>query len=63
MEEALKSCLRQASDSPKGYIPGAGCQIPLGTPKENLYALTEGVKKYTKGAKIGRNCIGEEDDL
>lgn len=52
--ESLKKCLIEGSDSPKGYVPGAGCQIPLGTPKENLKAFADGVAKYTKGAKIGK---------
>ena len=53
VREALKRCLQEGSDSPKGYIPGAGCQIPLGTPKENIYTFVESVKKYTRNAHIG----------
>lgn len=55
--EALKKCLKEGSDSLKGYIPGAGCQIPLGTPMENLVAYVNGVKKYTKGARLGKQII------
>lgn len=55
--EALKECLRAGSDSPKGYIPGAGCQIPSGTPKENLRAFVDGVRKYTKDVKLGEKVI------
>lgn len=31
----------------------SGCQIPIGTPKENLDALVYAVRKYGRGAKIG----------
>ena len=55
VEEAVKNCLKEAADSPKGYAPGAGCQIPLGTPRENLHAFCAAVEKYTRHARIGQS--------
>ena len=55
VEDAVKNCLKEAADSPKGYAPGAGCQIPLGTPRENLHAFCAAVEKYTRHARIGQS--------
>jgi MtaA/CmuA family methyltransferase len=35
---ALAECCRQAGDR---YVVGAGCEVPRGTPRENLLAMTE----------------------
>ena len=51
--DSVKDCLRKAADSPKGFMLSSGCQIPIGTPKENLDALVYAVRKYGRGAKIG----------
>ncbi|MDX9974980.1 MAG: uroporphyrinogen decarboxylase family protein [FCB group bacterium] len=40
--EAIAECHRQAGD---GYIVGAGCEVPRGTPDENMQALT----RYARG--------------
>ncbi|KMT21977.1 uroporphyrinogen decarboxylase family protein [Clostridium cylindrosporum DSM 605] len=53
----VKTCIEKASDSPKGYIAGPGCQMPIDTPIENIRAFGDAVKKYSKGAKIGTKCI------
>ena len=47
----------EGSDSPKGFTPRAGCQVPLGTSKENLKAYVENIKKYTRNARIGENVL------
>lgn len=41
-----KECLRKAYDSPKGYLLGLGCGLPMGTPLENIQALFWVAKKY-----------------
>lgn len=51
--EAVVTCLKKASTSPNGYVIASGCQIPLGTPKENLDAFMYAVRKYGAGAKLG----------
>lgn len=51
--EATRSCIRKAADSPMGYMLTSGCQIPLGTPRENLDAFLYAARKYGRGARIG----------
>jgi uroporphyrinogen decarboxylase len=34
-----KECLAKAWDSPRGYILGLGCGLPIDTPPENIHAL------------------------
>lgn len=36
IHQAVRHCLRQAHDSPKGYVLAPGCQIPLGTSADNI---------------------------
>ena len=47
------SCLKKGSDSPMGYALAAGCQVPPGVPRENLYAYIYAARKYGRGAKKG----------
>lgn len=54
--ENVGQCIKKAGDSPKGYILSAGCQIPLGTPKENLLAYIYGARVYGKDAVLGKGC-------
>jgi MtaA/CmuA family methyltransferase len=56
--EAVKICLRKGSDNPMGYMLFAGCQVPLGTPRENLHAFAYAAKKYGRGAQRGKLCKG-----
>ncbi len=46
--ENMKQNLRECWDSPKGYIVSTGCDIPLNSPIENIYAFMEGVRKFAK---------------
>lgn len=46
--EDVKDCLNKCYDSPKGYILATGCQIPIGTPKENIYHFMEVGRQYGK---------------
>jgi len=41
-----KECLRKTYDNPKGYILSTGCQIPIGTPPENIIALMDAARIY-----------------
>ncbi len=59
--DACKECMRKAGDSPKGYMIEAGCDIPIGTPVENLDAFIYAVRKYGKGARIGHMPKGMLD--
>ncbi|MDR1194447.1 MAG: uroporphyrinogen decarboxylase family protein [Peptococcaceae bacterium] len=59
--DSVRICLQKASDSPMGYMLAAGCQVPLGTPRENLYAYIYAARKYGRGARRGKPCKGLED--
>lgn len=51
--ESVKSCIKKAGDSPNGYMLSSGCQVPIGTPMENMEAFVYAVRKYGAGARIG----------
>lgn len=51
---AVKECILKAADSKKGYVVATGCDIPLGTPIENVDAFIYAVRKYSKDAMIGQ---------
>ncbi len=55
---SVKECLIKGSDSPKGYMLYSGCQVPLGTPRENILAFIYAGRKYGRGAQIGKLCQG-----
>lgn len=50
----VKECIEKAADSPSGYTLATGCQVPVGTPEDNLLAFVWAVREYSKGAKKGR---------
>ena len=52
--KSVKLCIEKASDSPNGYMVGSGCDIPSGAPIENIRAVVEATKKYSKGIKKGK---------
>ena len=51
---SCKECLEKCADSPAGYILNTGCQLPIGTPKENVEAFIYAARKYGRGARIGK---------
>lgn len=55
---AVKLCLEKASDNPMGYTLDVGCQLPIGTPRENIYAYIYSAKLYGRHAKKGQLCQG-----
>ena len=42
----VRECLAKAWDSPKGYILGLGCGLPINTPPENIHALVEAAREF-----------------
>lgn len=40
--------VKDCQDSPCGYIVSTGCDIPLNSPMENVYAFMDGVRKFVK---------------
>lgn len=43
---AVRGCIRKGWDSPNGYILATGCQIPMGTPLENIDAFMKWGRCY-----------------
>ncbi len=41
-----RECIRKAYDSPKGFVLSTGCQIPLGTPIENVIAFMDAARDF-----------------
>lgn len=52
--EACKECIKKGADSPRGFVLASGCQVPIGTPRENVEAFIYAARKYGGGAQIGR---------
>ncbi|CAH2602418.1 Uroporphyrinogen decarboxylase [Rhodovastum atsumiense] len=46
VEDNVKECLRQAWDTPKGFVLAMGCGLPIRTPPENLHALVAAARRY-----------------
>jgi len=40
--------MKKAHDSPKGYLLGLGCELPIKTPPENVHALIDAARIYGK---------------
>ena len=59
--EATRQVIYYGSDSPCGYIVMPGCQLPRGTPLENIDALRYAVRKYSKGAVKGKRINSLEE--
>lgn len=53
---AVKKAIREGSDSPSGYMVMTGCQVPIGTPSENIDAYIYAARKYGAHARKGKKC-------
>ncbi len=51
---AVRTAIAKAGDSPSGYMLMTGCQVPMGTPKENIDAYIFAARKYGREARIGK---------
>lgn len=49
--EECRQCIEIGKSSPKGYILSTGCQIPLGTSRENIQAVVDAARIYGRGYK------------
>lgn len=58
---SCRECIAKGADSPKGYTLGTGCQVPIGTPRENFDAFIYAARKYGRGAKLGEMPKGITD--
>ena len=55
--ETCRDCLMKGADIPMGYTLGTGCQVPIGTKRENFDAFIYAARKYGRGARKG--CLPE----
>nr|WP_315098301.1 uroporphyrinogen decarboxylase family protein [uncultured Fretibacterium sp.] len=55
---AVRECIRQSGDSPRGFLLSPGCTLPVGTPRENITAFMNAASIYGRGAQKGRPCLG-----
>lgn len=51
---AVRSCIADAGDNPKGFTLCPGCTTPVGTSLENLIAFMNAAAVYGRGAQMGR---------
>ena len=59
---SCKECIKKCADSPKGFILATGCQLPIGTPEENVDAFIYAARKYGRGAKLGQMPKGIQEE-
>ena len=58
IQNTVKECLLDASDSPCGFVLSPGCELPFGVSRDNLWAFIEAAEYYGQGAQIGQLCKG-----
>ncbi|HAQ39379.1 MAG TPA: uroporphyrinogen-III decarboxylase [Clostridiales bacterium] len=63
IDEAVRICILEGSDSPMGYLLCPGCTTPVGTPKENMIAFMNAASKYGRSAKKGYPCRYAEKNI
>lgn len=56
--ESVRQCLLKGSDNPSGYTLDVGCQLPIGTPRQNVYAYIYAARYYGRDARKGHLCGG-----
>ena len=44
--QSAKQCIEKGYDSAKGFVLTSGCQLPIGTPAENMHALMNAARVY-----------------
>lgn len=57
---SAKECIRKGFDSPNGYTLTSGCQMPVGTPKENMQALMDAARIFGR-YPIDKELLWSED--
>ena len=45
VRQAVRTCVRQAADNPKGLIVASGCSLPVETPFANIDAMLDAVRE------------------
>ena len=55
---AVRDCVSQAHDNPKGLIVASGCSLPVETPFENIDAMLDAVREIGWPIENGFSSIG-----
>lgn len=50
---SVRECIIAGAGNPSGFLLMTGCQVPMGTPKENMIAFRYAARKYGANAKLG----------
>ena len=56
--ESVKQCLTKCADNPCGYTLDIGCQLPMGSPRENIMAYVYAARRFGRGAQKGKLPAG-----
>ena len=51
---SVRECIIAGAGNPRGFLLMTGCQVPMGTPKENMIAFRYAARKYGAKAKLGQ---------
>ena len=57
---SAKECIRKGFDAPNGYTLTSGCQMPVGTPEENMQALMDAARIFGR-YPIDKELLWSED--
>ena len=60
--ETCKQCIIKGSEAENGYTLGTGCQVPIGTSRENFDAFIFAARKYGRGARKGMLPLGISEE-
>jgi uroporphyrinogen decarboxylase len=52
VRDNVRECLAKAWDTPKGYILGLGCGLPIDTPPENIHALVRAARDLGRWPRV-----------
>lgn len=56
VRENVRECLAKGIGTPKGYILGMGCALPINTPPENVHALIDAAREFCYSTEDDWNC-------
>jgi uroporphyrinogen decarboxylase len=59
---SARESIRKAYDSPRGFVLTSGCQMPVGTPRENMTALMDAARIFGRWPVDPSLLEGDEDE-
>ena len=58
-----RECIIKGSEAENGYTLGTGCQVPIGTSRENFDAFIYAARRYGRGARKGCLPLGIAEEV